>query len=86
MADIMVPIGAVTGGVTGAFAGWLVSRRRDPSEAARLSDPTDPVMDAEIDRAAHQWAAAQGMPEAGLFVARRIRFGLELGRRRRARR
>ena len=74
--------GAVTGMMTGGVAGWLVSRRRHLSDHT-FQRPLDPHLDFQIDHAAHQWATAQGVPEAEDLVARKIRLGIALQDRRR---
>ena len=80
-------VGAATGMVGGGIAGWLVSsRRHESTESIEAPARFDPTTDAQIEAAARAWATAHGMPEASGLVARKVRLGLTLQRRRRERR
>lgn len=77
---------AAFGSLVGVFAGvsltrWLLTRHR-PSGSVR-SEPADPFMSAEIDRAAVEWATANGQPvQAATVMADKLHLLYALARRR----
>jgi hypothetical protein len=77
---------AVFAPLVGTVAGLATARwfllRRLPSQAADGDEPPDPFVSAEIDRAAAEWAKAQGRPEAAGVVADKLHLLYALGRRR----
>jgi hypothetical protein len=76
-------LGAVAGLVIGCGLGWVVSARRPrQTDKALPAVEIDPVTNHRIDQAAEQWAAARGMPDASDLVARKLRLGFALQRRR----
>lgn len=72
-------VGAVTGLVA---ARWFLLSRLS-NQATGQSESADPFVSAEIDRAAAEWASAQGRPEAAGVVADKLHLLYALGRRRR---
>jgi Na+/glutamate symporter len=75
-------IGALVGVLAGvSLAHWLLTRHR-PSEAIP-SEPADPFVSAEIDRAAVEWASANGQPEqAASVMADKLHLLYALARKR----
>jgi len=74
------------GALLGGIAGWLAARwyllQQQPEEAPLPVSFIDPQVDAEIDQAAAQWAAANDRPEAAAgLVAEKLRLAHTLHRR-----
>jgi hypothetical protein len=76
----------VLGPVVGVAAGLLAARwyltRRLPDDLSAPTEPPDPFISAEIDRAAAQWAHEKGRPEAAGIMADKLHLLYALGRRR----
>jgi hypothetical protein len=74
---------AFTGAVAGAFTARAylrrAQRRQVDTQPVRLADP---MLNAEIERAAGAWAEAQGRPEATGLVAEKFRLVHDIGRQR----
>lgn len=82
--DILICLGALTGGMAGGLTGWVVSRHRSVEDDAR-SVAADVVASDEpdgIDEIAQQWAAQHGLPDASDLVARKLRLASQLQTRR----
>jgi hypothetical protein len=67
---VLLASAALAGALSGALtACWLIRRKKRPQVQPQPAPATDPVLSAEIDRAAAAWADAHGRPEAkGLVV------------------
>ena len=75
--------GALLGAITGLLtARWLLSHRKQVNAATPL-EPVDPLISAEIDRAAVRYATEKGQPESAGLVADKLHLLYALGRRRR---
>ena len=77
---------AAFGALVGVLAGvlltrWLLTRHRPPESVT--NEPADPFVSAEIDRAAVEWASANGQPEQAVSVmADKLHLLYALARRR----
>jgi hypothetical protein len=75
-------VSALVGAITGLLAaGWCLFHHRQ-ADSARSTEPADPFISAEIDRAAAQWATDQGRPEAASVMADKLHLLYALNRRR----
>lgn len=80
---IPVLVGAVVGTFFTGLTLFLYYRRHRLSEPP-ATEPADPWVEAEIDRAAVEWAMEHGRPEAANLIANKLRLlhriGSERGR------
>jgi hypothetical protein len=76
--------GTFSGTLAGGLLSWLLNQPRDATRPVEPL-PIDPDVDARIDRAASQWAAANDQPGAAPLVADKLRLAYVLSQRRRQR-
>jgi len=85
-AMFLVFVAALSGVLIGAIAGvfatrWLLTRLQ--SSESTPAEPVDPFVSAELDRAAVEWASANGQPEqAATVMADKLHLLYALARRR----
>lgn len=84
MLSLLLPVltGAVVGAAVSVLCTWWLLRRHRTGQALEPA-PSDPWLDAEIDRAAATWASEQGHPEAAGLMADKLHLLHRLGSRRR---
>lgn len=70
--------GAAAGASMAVVLLWWHDRQAR-TETVNTVEPIDPWVEAEIDRAAVNWATAQGRPEAASLVADKLRLLHRLG-------
>lgn len=81
MLSYVLPI--IAGALGGALLAGLVLWRCHHDQQLPAGEPVDPWVEAEIDRAAVEWATTQGRPEAAGLMADKLRLLHHLGSERR---
>lgn len=84
MLSYVLPIiaGALAGALIALLVLWQYLRHQQPAQLP-AGEPVDPWVEAEIDRAAVEWATTQGRPEAAGLMADKLRLLHQLGTERR---